>query len=42
MHDHHLFVGDTYLYDTDIMWGKAMHLVASGQSRSAVETFELR
>jgi hypothetical protein len=40
---HHVFIGDTYIMDEDIMWGKATQQVKKGQSPgSPVVIFELR
>jgi hypothetical protein len=40
--DFHVFVGDTYVNDHDIMWGKAIEAARVGKSRTAVDTFKLR
>jgi hypothetical protein len=43
MQDHHVFIGDTYLADEHIMWGKATEQVKRGQSPGVpVGMFELR
>jgi len=42
MGDFHVFVGDTYVNDDDIMWGKAIEAVRVGRSHMAVDTFKLR
>ncbi|KAH8645982.1 HET domain-containing protein [Tricladium varicosporioides] len=42
MYDHHVFIGDTYVYDEDIMWGKATESVMRGRSHIPAFTFELR
>lgn len=31
MHDHHVFVGNTFVNDEDIMWGKTVEDVRSGR-----------
>jgi hypothetical protein len=44
VHGYHVFTGETYLYDREIMWGKATEAARSGKGRSqiAVVTFDLR
>lgn len=44
MPDHHVFIGDTFLNDHGIMWGKATEAARfrKGPSPPAVVTFELR
>ncbi|KAL5347944.1 hypothetical protein ACLOAV_007356 [Pseudogymnoascus australis] len=39
--DHHIFVGDTYLCDEEIMWGDAAEAVTSQKSRVRGMTFKL-
>jgi hypothetical protein len=41
---YHVFVGETYLCDNDIMWGKAAEAVRFGKSQSRIPavTFDLR
>jgi hypothetical protein len=42
MDDHHVFIGDTYLHDHDIMWGDSTKAARSRKGHITVETFELR
>jgi hypothetical protein len=42
MDGYHVFIGDTYVNDQDIMWRKATESAMFGKGRKAVETFELR
>lgn len=43
MVDHHIFIGDSYILDEDIMWGKVTEQVKKGHAAaSPVFTFELR
>ncbi|KAH0565728.1 hypothetical protein GP486_000870 [Trichoglossum hirsutum] len=42
MDGHHVFIGDTYLHDNDIMWGNATKAAMSHRAGINVETFEFR
>ena len=40
--DHHLFIGESYLHDHDIMWGMVTEAIKRGRSPIPVTTFDLR
>ena len=40
--DHHLFIGESYLHDHDIMWGKVTEAIKRGRSPIPVTTFDIR
>ena len=43
MGDHHLFIGDCYIMDDDVMWGKPTEEVKGGRAPGVkVVMFELR
>ena len=40
--DHHLFIGESYLHDHDLMWGKVTEAIKRGKSPIPVATFDIR
>ena len=40
--DHHLFIGESYLHDHDLMWGKVTEAIKRGKSPIPVTTFDIR
>ena len=40
--DHHLFVGESYLHNHDLMWGKVTEAIKRGRSAIPVTTFDIR
>ena len=40
--DHHLFIGESYLHDHDIMWGRVTEAIKRGRSPIPVTTFDIR
>ena len=40
--DHHLFIGESYLHDHDIMWGRVTEGIKRGRSPIPVTTFDIR
>ncbi len=40
--DHHLFIGESYLHDHDLMWGKVTETIKRGRSLIPVTTFDIR
>ena len=40
--DHHLFVGESYLHDHDLMWGRVTEAIKRGRSPIPVTTFDIR
>ena len=40
--DHHLFIGESYLHDHDLMWGRVTEAIKRGRSPIPVTTFDIR
>ena len=40
--DHHLFIGESYLHDQDLMWGRVTEAIKRGRSPIPVTTFDIR
>ena len=40
--DHHLFIGESYLHDHDIMWGRVTQAIKRGRSPIPITTFDIR